>query len=63
MNVDASIPNPETWVCVLPPQVIFLGEALAPVARHAVVQTFRKYGRSEVVKRGAKSSIEIKRGE
>ena len=28
-------PNPKYVVCVLPPQVVFLGEALAPVARGA----------------------------
>jgi hypothetical protein len=28
-------PNPKDVVCVLPPQVVFLGEALAPVARGA----------------------------
>ena len=31
----APVPNPKDMVCVLPPQVIFLGEALAPLAKGA----------------------------
>lgn len=29
------VPNPKDMVCVLPPQVVFLGEALAPIAKGA----------------------------
>ena len=35
MTVSVHLPSPKNMVCVIPQQVIFLGEALAPVAKNA----------------------------